>query len=89
MVALAVEQCAPGAGAAFPGRRVDDAPTSYHRHRLEHGETPSLDQVHDAYRDHWTRALADERGVEPSVHDAPAIHRPASVRGSSRQAGRE
>jgi hypothetical protein len=33
---------------------------------LEHGETLTLDQLHDAYRDHWTHELAAEtakRGV--------------------------
>ena len=28
---------------------------------LEHGETLTLDQLHDAYRDHWTRELAAEQ----------------------------
>jgi PD-(D/E)XK nuclease superfamily protein len=50
----------------FLGARVDDALTTYYRRRLDHGETLTHDQLHDAYRDHWTRELAAEtakRGV--------------------------
>ena len=50
----------------FLGGRVDDALSTYYRHLLEHGDTLTLDQLHDAYRDHWTRELAAEqakRGV--------------------------
>jgi hypothetical protein len=56
----------PPSSAMFLGARVDDALSTYHRRQLEHGDTLNLDQLHDAYRDHWTRALADEqanRGV--------------------------
>src|SRR3954468_6735084 len=56
----------PPSSAMFFGARVDDALSTYHRRQLEHGDTLNLDQLHDAYRDHWTRALADEqanRGV--------------------------
>jgi hypothetical protein len=51
----------PPSGAMFLGSRVDDALSTYHRRQLEHGETLTLDQLHDAYRDHWTRELAEER----------------------------
>jgi hypothetical protein len=50
----------------FLGARVDDALSTYHRHLLACGERFTLDQLHDAYRDHWTRELAAEqadRGV--------------------------
>jgi hypothetical protein len=50
----------PPSGAMFLGSRVDDALSTYHRRQLAHGETLSLDQLHDAYRDHWTRELAAE-----------------------------
>jgi hypothetical protein len=56
----------PPSAAMFLGARVDDALTSYYRRRVEHGETLTLDQLQDAYRDHWTRELAAEtakRGV--------------------------
>ena len=56
----------PPSGHMFLGARVDDALSTYYRHQLEHGELLTLDQVHDAYRDHWTRELAEEaakRGV--------------------------
>ena len=48
------------------GARVDDALSTYHRHLLACGERLSLDQLQDAYRDHWTSELATEdanRGV--------------------------
>src|SRR3954447_10426034 len=66
----------PPSGAMFLGARFDDALTTYYTRRLEHGETLTLDQLHDAYRDHWTRELAAEtaqRGVrwEPDL-DEPA-----------------
>jgi hypothetical protein len=56
----------PPTGAMFLGGRVDDALSTFYRRRLEHHETLTLEQVHDAYRDHWARELADEharRGV--------------------------
>src|SRR5688500_20269964 len=56
----------PPSGAMFLGGRVDDALTTYYRRLLEHGERLTLDQLGDAYRDHWTRELAAEgakRGV--------------------------
>src|SRR3954451_18398994 len=56
----------PPSGHMFLGARVDDALSSFYRRQLEHGDTLSLDQLHDAYRDHWTRELAAEaarRGV--------------------------
>src|SRR4051794_14198620 len=56
----------PPSGHMFLGARVDDALSTYYRHQLEHAEILSLDQLHDAYRDHWTRELAAEaaqRGV--------------------------
>ena len=56
----------PPSGAMFLGGRVDDALSTYYRRLLEHGDRLALDQLHDAYRDHWTRELAAEqarRGV--------------------------
>src|SRR5829696_7613061 len=50
----------PPSGHMFLGARVDDALSTYYRHELEHGERLTLDQVHDAYRDHWMRELAEE-----------------------------
>src|SRR5215207_10050262 len=57
----------PPSGAMFLGGRVDDALTTYYRRLLDHGERLTLDQLGDAYRDHWTRELAAEeakRGVQ-------------------------
>ena len=54
-------------GAMFLGSRVDDALTLYYRRELEQGESLSLDQVSDAYRDRWHAELAAanaERGVD-------------------------
>ena len=56
----------PPSGHMFLGARVDDALSTYHRHLLACGERLTLDQLQDAYRDHWTRELAAEqaqRGV--------------------------
>ena len=56
----------PPSAAMFLGGRVDDALCTYYRQLLEHGQTLTLDQLCDAYRDHWTRELAAEhakRGV--------------------------
>jgi hypothetical protein len=56
----------PPSAAMFLGARVDDALTTYYRRILERGHTLTLDQLQDAYRDHWTRELAAEtakRGV--------------------------
>src|SRR3954454_24296960 len=56
----------PPSGHMFLGARVDDALSTYYRHQLACGERLSLDQLQDAYRDHWTRELAAEqaqRGV--------------------------
>jgi hypothetical protein len=56
----------PPSGHMFLGARVDDALSTYHRHLLACGERLTLDQLQDAYRDHWTHKLADEqskRGV--------------------------
>ena len=56
----------PPSAAMFLGGRVDDALSTYYRQLLEHGQTLTLDQLCDAYRDHWTRELAAEhakRGV--------------------------
>src|SRR3954452_11078948 len=52
----------PPSGHMFLGARVDDALSTYYRHQLEHADTLTLDQLHDAYRDHWTRGLAAEAG---------------------------
>ncbi len=52
----------PPSAAMFLGGRVDDALTTYHRHLLERGDALTLDQLQDAYRDHWTRELAAENG---------------------------
>src|SRR4051812_48522962 len=60
----------------FLGARVDDALSTYHRHLLACGERLTLDQLQDAYRDHWTTGLAVEqarRGVQwDSELDEPA-----------------
>src|SRR3954451_22314846 len=56
----------PPSGQMFLGARVDDALSTYHRHLLACGERLTLDQLQDAYRDHWTHELAEEqskRGV--------------------------
>ena len=57
----------PPSGHMFLGARVDDALSTYYRHQLEHGELLTLDQVQDAYRDHWTRELAEE-AAKQGVH---------------------
>jgi hypothetical protein len=54
----------------FLGGRVDDALSTYYRQLLEHAQTLSLDQVHDAYRDHWTRELAAEQAKRGIAWDA-------------------
>lgn len=59
-------QRTPPSGHMFLGARVDDALSTYHRHLLACGERLTLDQLQDAYRDHWTHELAEEqskRGV--------------------------
>jgi hypothetical protein len=60
----------PPSAAMFLGGRVDDALSTYYRQLLEHGQTLSLDQVHDAYRDHWTRELAAEQAKRGVSWDA-------------------
>ena len=72
----------PPSGAMFLGGRVDDALTTYYRRLLEHGDTLTLDQLHDAYRDHWTRELAAEqaqRGIALGrrARRAARLHRSA------------
>jgi hypothetical protein len=54
----------------FLGARVDDALSTHHRHLLEHGEQLTLDQLQDAYRDHWTRELAAEQAQRGVLWDA-------------------
>lgn len=54
----------PPSGHMFLGARVDDALSTYHRHVLEHGAELTLDQLHDAYRDHWTQELAAEHSKQ-------------------------
>ena len=51
----------PPTGAMFLGSRVDDAVSAYYQRQLEHGETLSLEQVCDLYRDRWHQQLATER----------------------------
>ena len=60
----------PPSAAMFLGGRVDDALTTYYRRQLEHGDTLTLDQLHDAYRDHWTRELAAEQAQRGIAWDA-------------------
>ena len=60
----------PPSAAMFLGGRVDDALSTYYRQLLEHGQTLSLDQLHDAYRDHWTRELAAEQAKRGVTWDA-------------------
>src|SRR3954454_3292074 len=66
----------PPSGHMFLGARVDDALSTYHRHLLACGERLTLDQLQDAYRDHWTRELPAEqaqRGVNWDAElDEPA-----------------
>jgi PD-(D/E)XK nuclease superfamily len=54
----------------FLGARVDDALSTYYREQLEHGRALTLDQLHDAYRDHWTRELAAEASNRGIAWDA-------------------
>jgi hypothetical protein len=68
----------PPSGAMFLGARVDDALTTYYRRIIEHGDPLNLDQVKDAYRDHWTAQLETEqanRGVDwdPELTEAGAF----------------
>src|SRR3954467_11457546 len=51
----------------FLGARVDDALSTYYRHLLACGERLTLDQLQDAYRDHWTREGAAEQ-AQGGVH---------------------
>src|SRR5215218_6485623 len=60
----------PPSAAMFLGGRVDDALSTYYRQLLEHGQTLRLDQVHDVYRDHWTRELAAEQAKRGVAWDA-------------------
>jgi hypothetical protein len=48
-------------GVMFLGGRVDDAISTYYTRILEHHEQLTIDQVKDAYRDHWQRELAAEQ----------------------------
>src|SRR3954470_22530305 len=57
----------PPSGHMFLGARVDDALSTYHRHLLACGERLTVDQLQDAYRDHWTRELAAEQ-ADRGVH---------------------
>src|SRR3954464_4798133 len=59
----------PPSGHMFLGARVDDALSTYHRHLLACGERLTLDQLQDAYRDHWTRELAAEQADRGVVWD--------------------
>jgi len=75
----------PPSAAMFLGARVDDALTSYYRRRVEHGETLTLDQLQDAYRDHWTRELAAEtakRGVSGTTSSTSRARSPSACRRS-------
>jgi hypothetical protein len=53
------ERFAPS-GPMFLGSRVDDAVSLYYRRILEHGDTLTLAQVKDAYRELWQTELAAE-----------------------------
>ena len=77
----------PPSGAMFLGARVDDALTAYYRRIIEHGDTLTLDQVKDLYRDHWTEQLDAEqakRGVdwEHELTQAGRVPASASTRSS-------
>jgi hypothetical protein len=65
----------PPSAAMFLGGRVDDALSTYYRQLLEHGQTLTLDQIHDAYRDHWTRELAAEQAKRGITWD-PELDEP-------------
>jgi hypothetical protein len=54
----------PATGAMFLGGRVDDTLSLYYKHMLEHGETLTLQQTLDLYRDTWHTGLSEPRGVE-------------------------
>jgi hypothetical protein len=54
-------QRTPPSAHMFLGARVDDALSTYHRHLLACGERLTLDQLQDAFRDHWRRELAAEQ----------------------------
>jgi hypothetical protein len=60
----------PPSAAMFLGGRVDDALSTYYRQLLEYGQTLTLDQIQDAYRDHWTRELAAEHAKRGITWDA-------------------
>src|SRR4051794_35190793 len=57
----------PPSGHMFLGARVDDALSTYYRRLLEHGDLLTLDQVQNAFREHWVRELAAE-GSKRGVH---------------------
>ena len=62
-------------GAMFLGGRVDDAISTYYRRIIEHHERFTVDQVKDAYRDHWHAELAaeeDKLGIDwgPELSEA-------------------
>ena len=64
----------PPTGAMFLGSRVDDALSTYYNQILDHRQQLTLDQVKDAYRDHWQRELASEHqklGVSLRRHLRP------------------
>src|SRR5215213_10550407 len=71
------ERVAPN-GAMFLGSRVDDALTLYYRQLLERSEALALDQLRDAFRDHWFEQLEheeQERGInwEPDLDEQAAF----------------
>jgi hypothetical protein len=69
----------PPSGAMFLGGRVDDAISTYYRRLLEHGDRLTLDQLQDAYRDHWTRELAAEQ-AKRGVHWHDDLDEPTAFR---------
>lgn len=51
------------------GSRVDDALADYTRHRLEHGQTPSIEEAIDAYHKTWPERLEQDSERDTLVFD--------------------
>jgi hypothetical protein len=58
--------------------------STYYRQLLEQGQTLTLDQLCDAYRDHWTRELAAEHAKRGVRWDASSTSRAPSPSASTR-----
>ena len=60
----------PTNGAMFLGSQVDHALSTYYQHLLDHHDRLTLDQVTDAYREHWHQQLAETDIAWDEHHDA-------------------